>query len=92
MREYWNLCYCIDFSATISGRILVPRSLLLQIAAMKTYLRAALPMLLNAFFCFMIHRDCGIGHEFGLGACFGGSIVLALRDAEKACADAKLGE
>ncbi len=45
--------------------------------------KAALPMLANAAIIFFIQLKFGIGHEFGLGVAFGGSLVMALRDAEK---------
>ncbi len=46
-------------------------------------MRAALPMLTNAALCWAIHHWCGIGHEFGLGICLGGSLTMALRDWER---------
>lgn len=46
------------------------------------YLKNASPMLINAFAVWMIHRQ-GVGHEFLLGACFGGSVAMAVVDATR---------
>lgn len=47
-------------------------------------LRAALPMLLNAAMCVAMHLWVLHGHDFVLGTCAGGSVVMALMDAKRA--------
>lgn len=47
-------------------------------------IKAAIPMLVNAAVCLAIHHYLNIKHNFALGTCFGGSLVMALMDASRA--------
>lgn len=52
-------------------------------------IRGAWPMLINAVFCLMVYYFCEPEGMFLIGTCFGGSLVMALRDGENAAREAE---